>query len=785
MDNDGDLQYLNYPFAVLSGKLNLGGYAANSIENHLFIRYDKGEVNRMLQKITGPLQKAFSRLPYSFVTWMSHFAVLLLSSVIIIILLNQSYGQATISTISTLNGELTNYVEKTYSQIQNMIKYNGFYTFYSPSAAKLRHSKELTNFEVISGIRELNALVGTSTYVHSVYVYNADNQYIYSTYELGSNTVADFPDRSAVELFRQGVSAEDSFEPVHRPFIHKTGNNTENVYSFILYETDNGRDFENALMINIYEDEYNNSFFGSNYDQEIILVKETGQLIYHSKITASDSTNISSDVMKRILESGQKNGYILEEHAKGKTVYLYSYMDELGRFFIRRLRYDDIMDSLTGIRNLSFFIVMTILLSGGIISLIMLTRIYLPLKKIIHSLSGRPKADKVSDSVLRNLDYWVRDRVQDKQIYILLVKQEFLKQLLTASVSQTNNMEQDFQKYEIDLSAHSPFQLLLVKDLSAENSVCALKEAFPHIRAEGVSMDNLTVLFIQPGEPDSIESFCNCLLNGGGSFCCSSSPIHDYFRTERSYLRMKELYALRIFYAHTQVLTEDFLNAQSEENLYPEEQETKIIQALKSGKNKQAVALYQEWLAVIARHRYSIIVFAFKRLFLTIRSLQQQVVSASNMPLLPEELEFVENKLKTAVSLDEVNEIFFELFSQICCKITMDRKFRTERLIREIKQMVEKSYTDPNLSPQKISDMLHLSVTYTGKLFRACEKCSISDYINKTRILQAQKLLENGELTVREIARKSGFENLSYFFTLFKNYTQMSPAVFRESCLKK
>ena len=629
----------------------------------------------------------------------------------------------------------------------------------------------------------MNALVGTSTYVHSVYVYNADNQYIYSTYELGSNTVADFPDRSAVELFKRGASDEDSFEPVHRPFIHKTGNNTEHVYSFILYETDNGRDYKNALMINIYENEYNNSFFGSNYNQEIILVKDTGQLIFHSEMESPDISDVSSDVVKGILESGQKNGYILEERQKGKTVYLYSYMNELGRYFIRYLRYDDIMDSLTGFRNLSFFIVMIILLSGGIISMIMLTRMYLPLKKIIRSLSGKPKADKENDSVLKNLDYWVKDRVLDKQVYISLVKQEFLKQLLTSSVSQTNNLEQNFQKYEIDLSAHSPFRLVLVKSLSAEDGVRVLKEAFPQIRTEGVSADHLTVLFIQPGDPDSIDSICNCLLNRGGDFCCSSNPIHDFFRTERSYLRMKELHALRIFHVHTQVLTEDFLNAQSGENLYPEEQETKIVQALRSGKNKQAITLYQEWLTIICRHRYSIIVFAFKRFFLTIRSLQQQVVSASNMPLMPEDMEFVESKLKTAESLDEFNEIFFELFSQICCKVMMDKKCRTEKLIREIKQMIEKSYTDPNLSPQKISDLMHLSVTYTGKLFRACEKCSISDYINKTRILQAQKLLENGDLTVREIAQKSGFENLSYFFTLFKNYTQMSPAVFRDNCL--
>lgn len=663
------------------------------------------------------------------------------------IMLNQSYGQATISTISSLNAELTNYVEKTSSQIQNMIKYNGFYTFYSPSVVKLRHSDQLTNFEVMQGIRDLNALVSTSTYVHSVYVYNPARQYIYTTDELGSNTLSDFHDKSAVDIFIKGVSREDSFEPVYRPVLHKSDNNTEHVYSFILYESANGTDYDNALMINIYEDEYNDSFFGSDYDNEIILVKDTGQVILHSENKKPASEAFSRQVMKKILESGENNGYIIDYQGKDKQIYLYSYMNETGRYFIRRIKYSEIMNNLTSIKKLSISIILTIFTAGCIISLIMLIRMHLPLKKIIRSLSGQARAGRDSDAILKNLDYWVRDRLQDKHEYTTLVKQELLKQLLTSPVSLIENTDQNFRQYEIDLAANMTVYLVLTEKISPKQGTEAIKKAFPSTHAEGVSVDGQTVFFIQPDSQTGIYAICSFLLNLGSEICIHSNPIYSFREIERSYLNLKELYSLRIFHPDEHILSEHFLEDRDKRNVYPEQQEARII--------------------------------------LAINSMRQLIISSSNKPVMPEDMDFIEKKLRTTGNIEEFNQMFYSLFSEICNKVSQDKTDKVRKLIEEIKAMIEENYADRNLSPQTISDSLNLSATYIGKLFRSCEKCSISDYINKTRIKHAQNLLMNENITVREVAQKAGFENLSYFFTLFKNYCNMSPASYRNAYMKQ
>lgn len=734
------------------------------------------------KKISSYVEKIFTTLPYGFITWISHFATLLISSIIIILILNSSFEQVTIHTISSLNAELTNYVEKTSSQIQDMLKYYGYYTFYSPSVTKLRQSKELSNFEVISGIRDLNALVSTSTYVHSVYVYNANKQYIYSTNESGSNTPANFPDTSAVQLFLDGVS-ENSFELIYRIANHKSPNNANHIYSYILYESENGVDYDNALMINLYENEYNDSFFGVNFKKEMLLVKDTGQVIVKSGIPASASTEPQPAIMKNILESGNGNGYIIDKSRNDKMIYLYSYMSESGRYFIRLLKYDELTGSLGSIKKLSFLVIAVIFLSGCIISLIMLNRIYLPLKKIIYSLSGNnnAKLQQNSDSILKNLDFWVKDQIHDKQEYLSLIKQEFLKQVLTSPVSPVKNIEENFLQYEIDLQMNSEVYLILVKGISPGMGVSAIKTAFSSIHVEGMILDGFSVLLVQPSIYAAMDDICKHILGLGANYCGYSCPINNYHEINQAYIHMKELYALRIFYPNTLLFTENILDAKSKENIYPDQQEIKIIQALRSGKLELAEKQYHEWLESVACHRYNIIIFAYKRLYLTIYSLHQLIVTSSASPSFPADMDFIENKFKSIDDIKEINQTFYELFAEICDKVTVDKLRKNDRTVQKIKEIIESGFTSPNLSPQTISNLLNLSDLYIGKLFRSVEKCSINDYINKIRIQHAQTLLSDSNLTVKEVAQKVGFENLTYFYTLFKNYSHVSPAVFRQT----
>lgn len=734
------------------------------------------------------IREKIKSMPYSFITWISYFTTLLVSSLVIIALLNANYERTTMNIISSLNEELTKYSQKTSLQVQEMIKNYSFHTFYTPAVANLRESTDLSNFEVISGIRALNTLVSTNKYVHSVYVYNSENNYVYSTLEFGSNTLENFIDRGSAKIFEDGVQ-ENIGQPLYREMILKNMDKIEGVYSFLLYSSSNGIDYDNAMLVNLYSDEYDNSFFEDNYNEELIIDKKHEKIIVHSKVDNTFSYDEEISFINKILHADKDHGYFIEGTGKDKTIYLYSYMNEHQRYFVRYMKYNDFIENMRVIKDLSTWIILIIIASGAVISFIMLTRIYMPLKKIIHTISKHNNDSTYgnSESILKNLDFWVQNRQENQQAYLSVVKQEFLKQLLKSNSMPVHSIEQNFAKYEISLNTKLPIVILLTKGLSMNDAMDKVKSS-ASVEVEGVGIDTFSVLFIQCAHPVNMESLCQEMIKSGATFCSYSLPIQDYSKLSSSYNRVREVYAFRVFYPDASYLNESILDEKSKESTYPNEEEEKIVLSLKNGKLKSAIGSYHSWLETMKNYRYNVITFDLKKLYLTISALYRQMnttggntTDTDGMEYIEDRLNEIEVKLNEIEDIHELSAIFFPLFEKICDLTNKKKNSKSNQIVEEIKSIIKEDYADPNLSSQTLADKFELSNAYVGKMFRSKENCSISNFINNVRIEHAKVMLLCSDITVNDIAVSVGFDNTSYFYTLFKNHTGMSPAAYRES----
>lgn len=85
-----------------------------------------------------------------------------------------------------------------------------------------------------------------------------------------------------------------------------------------------------------------------------------------------------------------------------------------------------------------------------------------------------------------------------------------------------------------------------------------------------------------------------------------------------------------------------------------------------------------------------------------------------------------------------------------------------------------------NLSLKGISEQLNVSPSYLSGRFKKECGCTLTDYINKTRIEQAFPLLHNGDLQIQAIAYECGFQDPNYFIRIFKKHTGMSPGQYRK-----
>ena len=95
-----------------------------------------------------------------------------------------------------------------------------------------------------------------------------------------------------------------------------------------------------------------------------------------------------------------------------------------------------------------------------------------------------------------------------------------------------------------------------------------------------------------------------------------------------------------------------------------------------------------------------------------------------------------------------------------------------------------KNHIDDNcIKRLKLGDLAEvagLSPNFLCKIFKDITGENIIDYVNRCRINKAKKLLLDTNQAVKGIAYECGFENETYFFTLFKKKEGLSPSEYRK-----
>lgn len=80
---------------------------------------------------------------------------------------------------------------------------------------------------------------------------------------------------------------------------------------------------------------------------------------------------------------------------------------------------------------------------------------------------------------------------------------------------------------------------------------------------------------------------------------------------------------------------------------------------------------------------------------------------------------------------------------------------------------------------QDLADHLAINKAYLMRLFRKYENCTVTDYIHNERINAAKNMLRYSDYSIGEIAHYLRFSSQSYFGSVFKELTGMTPYQFR------
>ncbi|MBD3907010.1 AraC family transcriptional regulator [Chryseobacterium sp. Ch-15] len=96
---------------------------------------------------------------------------------------------------------------------------------------------------------------------------------------------------------------------------------------------------------------------------------------------------------------------------------------------------------------------------------------------------------------------------------------------------------------------------------------------------------------------------------------------------------------------------------------------------------------------------------------------------------------------------------------------------------------INKNY-DKNPNVNVIAEMVSLSTPAFCRYFKKQTNMTFTDFVNNYRINQAKMLLLQN-LCISEVSFQVGFESLSYFNKLFKNYIGETPTAFKKKHLSK
>ena len=106
-------------------------------------------------------------------------------------------------------------------------------------------------------------------------------------------------------------------------------------------------------------------------------------------------------------------------------------------------------------------------------------------------------------------------------------------------------------------------------------------------------------------------------------------------------------------------------------------------------------------------------------------------------------------------------------------------------LVKNITDYLDDAYMDQSITLTKLADRFHLSEAYLSWLFKEVSGENFSAYLERVRMKNAHVLLSETNLSIDEIAKKTGYNSSDTFRKAFKRFHGITPLAYRISTTAK
>lgn len=90
------------------------------------------------------------------------------------------------------------------------------------------------------------------------------------------------------------------------------------------------------------------------------------------------------------------------------------------------------------------------------------------------------------------------------------------------------------------------------------------------------------------------------------------------------------------------------------------------------------------------------------------------------------------------------------------------------------------SHYQEDITLEQLAQKFYVSQFYLCREFKRFTNSTVVQYVNVTRVMNAQRKLMETDKTITEISRETGFSNLTHFNRVFKSVTGTTPSGYRK-----
>lgn len=546
--------------------------------------------------------------------------------------------------------------------------------------------------------------------------------------------------------------------------------------------------------------------------QDYLLMDAQGTILSHANKQLFLKNSNEEPFIREILQQESPNGYAIHELDGRRILYAWSRSKELGWINVSTYSVNELMNKAHNLQKNIVLLTVVIIFAGSILSVILATWLYKPIRKLVMTVrervnlsggSGRNELVFLEDAFKRmrdeeeELQKLLDERehgVRDLAIRNLLRGEvtETAEQIFTAShlliavvaidgyrdyISRTNPETRNYHRYSLIAQYDKlfPYDAITRCVYHGDGQFVMIINHEPELNTNNGKIIDAILGIIR----DKAKETLGHSVTIGVS--CRADSLHS---VSDRFTEALEAIKLRMVAGSGCILHWKEDMAKNKKYTYPANSESRILNFMDNG----SIQPIKEELAQI-RHEirsseyvsFDNILFIYNQLAgATIKHLRENKVHTTRIFA---KRGSIYAELASCDTLDEIEECLLSFYSEIVRFFANDSKDSNlygDRIIRYLEDNYNKEIVFEDMASE-----IGISYSYMRKIVYETTGLSLIDNLNKLRVEKAKEWLGESPMTIAQIAAEVGYYNVRSLNHFFRKFEGVTPGQFKSSLRSK